>query len=221
MDGNGRWAKERGLPRIAGHRAGVKAVEEAMEGCRDLGVKILTLYTFSTENWKRPKEEVDALFGMLGDYLDREAKKLHESGIRFTTIGRIGELPGNVRDKIREVEKLTASNTNLTLNLALNYGGRTEIVDALRMAARDVKDGLLSIDAIDERAVSDRLYTKGMSDPDLMIRTSGEMRISNFLLWQLSYSEIFVLKKYWPDFTREDLKKVVADFQLRNRRYGG
>jgi len=221
MDGNGRWAHRRGLPRIAGHRAGVKAAQDAMAAANDLGIKVLTLYTFSTENWKRPKTEVSALFKLLEGYLDREGDKIHENNIKFQVIGRLRELPDSVRKKIEEQIEKTKGNTGLVLNLALNYGGRPEIVDAARAVAKDVEGGKISIDDIDEKLFSDYLYTRGLPDPDLVIRTSGESRISNFLLWQLAYSEIYIAKKLWPDFKKEDFKKAVSEYQARERRFGG
>jgi len=221
MDGNGRWATRRHLPKIAGHRAGAKSVEEVMEAARELGVEILTLYTFSTENWKRPKEEVDSLFRLLEDYIDREAEKLHKNNVRLSVIGRIRELPARLQDKIARTVAMTAGNTAFILNIALNYGGRAEIVDAARALAVDVKAGRVGADDIDEALFSRYLYTKDLPDPDLMIRTSGEFRISNFLNWQLSYAEIYVTEKLWPDFGKEDLRKAVAEYQGRERRFGG
>jgi len=221
MDGNGRWATERRLPKIAGHRAGSKTVEVVMDAAREIGVEILTLYAFSTENWKRPKEEVEALFLLLEDYIDREAARLHKNNIRLSVIGRIRELPARLQDKIARTVAMTAGNTAFTLNIALNYGGRAEIVDAARALAVDVKAGRVNADDIDEASFSRYLYTKDLPDPDLMIRTSGEFRISNFLIWQVSYAEIYVTKKLWPDFGKEDLRKAVAEYQGRERRFGG
>ena len=221
MDGNGRWATERRLPKIAGHRAGSKTVEVVMDAAREIGVEILTLYAFSTENWKRPKEEVEALFLLLEDYIDREAARLHKNNIRLSVIGRIRELPARLQDKIARTVAMTAGNTAFTLNIALNYGGRAEIVDAARALALDVKAGRVSAVDIDEALFSRYLYTKDLPDPDLMIRTSGEFRISNFLIWQVSYAEIYVTKKLWPDFGKEDLRKAVAEYQGRERRFGG
>lgn len=221
MDGNGRWAARRGLPRIEGHRAGIKAARETMRAAADLGVKALTLYTFSTENWKRPKAEVSALFGLLEHYLTSEGDKLLENNIKFRIIGRLHELPDSLRSKLQaEIEK-TKDNTGLILNLALNYGGRPEIIDAVRDIAKDVREGKTAAEDIDERLFSDHLYTRGLPDPDLLIRTSGEFRISNFLLWQIAYSEICVVEKLWPDFDKEDFKKCVLDYQARERRFGG
>ncbi len=221
MDGNGRWATRRHLPKIAGHRAGVKSVEQVMEAARELGVKILTLYAFSTENWKRPKEEVGSLFRLLEDYIDREAERLHKNNVRLSVIGRTRELPARLQDKIARTVAMTAGNTAFILNIALNYGGRAEIVDAARALAVDVKAGRMSADDIDEALFSRYLYTKDLPDPDLMIRTSGEFRISNFLIWQLSYAEIYVTKTLWPDFGKEDFRKAVAEYQDRERRFGG
>lgn len=221
MDGNGRWAARRGLPRIEGHRAGVKAAREAMEAAGEAGVKVLTLYTFSTENWKRPRAEVSALFGLLEHYLADEGDKLLKNNIRFQVIGRLSELPGSLRSKLEaEIEK-TKNNTGLILNLALNYGGRPEIIDAVRSIAKDVREGKAAPGDIDEKLFADHLYTRGLPDPDLLIRTSGEFRVSNFLLWQIAYSEICVVEKLWPDFKKEDFKKCVSEYQARERRFGG
>ena len=221
MDGNGRWARKNGLPRIAGHRAGAGAIKEAIKGARESGVEILTLYAFSTENWKRPKYEVAALFKLLEDYIDKEAENLHRNGIRLSVIGKIEELPEMVQKKINSVLEKTRENKSLTLNLALNYGGRTEIVDAARKIVRDCQSQKLKVEEIDENKFAGYLYTKDMPDPDLLIRTSGEMRVSNFLLWQISYAEIYVTKKLWPDFKKRDFKKAVDDYRRRERRYGG
>lgn len=221
MDGNGRWAKERYLPKIAGHRAGVQSVRQAIEAAKELGVKVLTLYTFSTENWKRPKNEVSALFGLLEEYLDKEEKRLKENNIKLSVIGDMGALPEGVRRKLARAIASTSDNTDLTLNIALNYGSRSEIVTAVKAIASDLKEGKIAADAIDEAAFSRYLYTKGLPDPDLLIRTSGEFRISNFLLWQIAYSELYVTKKLWPDFKKSDFKKAVAEYQKRERRFGG
>lgn len=221
MDGNGRWAKRKGLPRIAGHRAGVASVQEAIEAAKESGVKFLTLYTFSTENWKRPKYEVNALFKLLENFIDKEAYNLHKNGIRLSVIGKVEALPQVVQEKLKKVIDLTKDNTSLTLNIALNYGSRTEILDAVRSIIRDSQTGNIRPDEIDEKIFSDYLYTKGIPDPDLLIRTSGEMRVSNFLLWQISYSEIYVTKKLWPDFKKNDFKKAIAEYHKRERRYGG
>ena len=221
MDGNGRWAASRGLPKIAGHRSGVKAAQEAIEASRALGIKVLTLYTFSTENWKRPKREVEMLFGLLEEYLDRNKDKFNENNIKFSVIGNRVDLPDSVVKKIAVIEESTGNNTGLVLNLALNYGSRPEIVEASRMIALDVKEGRVSPSGIDEKLFSEYLYTKNIPDPDLLIRTSGEMRVSNFLLWQIAYSELYVTKKLWPDFKKADFKKAITEFAKRERRFGG
>ncbi|MDD5421964.1 MAG: isoprenyl transferase [Candidatus Omnitrophota bacterium] len=221
MDGNGRWAKARGLPRIAGHRAGAKSVDEITTAARESGIKVLTLYTFSTENWKRPPGEVSALFKLLDRYLDKEEAALNKNNIRLSVIGHIDELPAPTQDRIRRVISSTQNNSGMILNLALNYGSRAEILDAVRAVALEVKSGSVPVEQIDEKMFSGALYTKGLPDPDLLIRTSGEYRISNFLLWQISYSEIYITQKLWPDFRKADLKKAVMEYQNRERRYGG
>jgi len=221
MDGNGRWAERRALPKMMGHRAGVKAGEEAIEAARELGVKVLTLYTFSTENWKRPKAEVGALFRLLEAYLDKNTPKLMKKNIRFSVIGRISGLPASTRERLDKTMKMTRNNTGLILNLALNYGGRPEIVDAASALAKDVKAGLVGVEDIDEELFARYLYTKDLPDPDLLIRTSGELRISNFLLWQIAYAELCMIEKLWPDFKRADFKKAVSEYQRRERRFGG
>ena len=221
MDGNGRWARSRHLPKIAGHQAGAKSVREAIEAAKELGVKVLTLYTFSTENWKRPKGEVSALFGLLEDYLDKEEAKLNENNIRFFVTGDIAGLPEAVRNKIEKVLASTSGNTGLTLNLALNYGSRPEILRAVKDIAKEAASGKIDPDSIDEKLFSEHLYTKGLPDPDLVIRTSGEYRVSNFMLWQIAYSELYITKKLWPDFRKGDFKKAVAEYRKRERRFGG
>ncbi len=214
MDGNGRWAKERGLPRVAGHRAGVKTVREIVKASIDFGVPILTLYAFSQENWKRPKEEITVLMKLLDFFLDKELKNLIRQGVQFRTLGRIEALPLGVQKKIKEAVEKTKNNDKLILNIALNYGARTEILDAVRAILQDAPAELT------EEYFSGQLYTQGLPDPDLLIRTSGEMRLSNFLLWQLSYAEFYVTKKYWPDFSREDYLKALREYQKRERRFG-
>jgi undecaprenyl diphosphate synthase len=221
MDGNGRWARRRGLPKMMGHRAGVKAGEEAIEAARELGIKVLTLYTFSTENWKRPKTEVSALFRLLESYLDKNTPKLMKNNIRFSVIGRIAQLPASTRERIRKTIDTTSGNTGLVLNLALNYGGRPEIADAAAALARDVASGKVGADAVDEALFATYLYTNGLPDPDLLIRTSGEFRISNFLLWQIAYAELYIVDKLWPDFKKADFKSAIAEYQKRERRFGG
>ncbi len=221
MDGNGRWAKKRGLPKIAGHRAGAKSVDEITRAAAETGVKVLTLYTFSTENWKRPKEETGALFRLLDEYLEKKNAELNKNNIRLSVIGKIEDLPQSTQARLKQVIESTKSNTGLCLNLALNYGSRTEMVEAVRRISRAVKAGLLDPEKIDERVFSDSLYTKGMPDPDLLIRTSGEYRISNFLLWQISYAELYITDKLWPDFRKGDFKKAIREYRNRERRFGG
>lgn len=220
MDGNGRWAKKRGLPRIMGHRAGIKSVREVVTACAELGIKVLTLYAFSKENWQRPQKEVNTLMDLLKQYLDKEEKELMDNNIKFISIGQREQLPQKVRERLNQVEKLTQDNRGLILNLALNYGSRAEIVDATQKIARLAKNDNFKIEELDEKIFSEFLYTKGLPDPDLLIRTSGEMRISNFLLWQISYAEIYVTEKLWPDFRKKDLIAAVDDFQKRERRFG-
>ena len=220
MDGNGRWAAKKALPKIAGHRAGVKAARLVLKTAKDLGIKVLTLYTFSTENWNRPKREVGALFRLLEEYLDKEANRLIKNNIRFSIIGDIKGLPESLQEKLTEVIESTKNNTGLILNLALNYGSRGEIIAAVRSISKAVLDGRVAIDDIDEKSFSGHLYTKDLPDPDLLIRTSGEYRLSNFLLWQMSYTELYITKKLWPDFTKADLKRALQEYQKRVRRYG-
>lgn len=221
MDGNGRWASQKGLPKIAGHIAGADVVDMVTEAASDIGVKFLTLYTFSTENWKRPMKETDALFELLGERLDMKEAKLVKNNTRFSVIGKIGDIPSAAQARIRRVIDATKGNTGLTLSLALNYGSRLEITEAVRRIAMDVKKGVLDPDGIDESIFSSYLYTRDMPDPDLLIRTSGEFRLSNFLLWQISYSEIYITEKLWPDYTRRDFEKAIKEYQRRERRYGG
>jgi undecaprenyl diphosphate synthase len=221
MDGNGRWAKAHHLPKIAGHRAGAKSVRRAIEAARELGIKVLTLYTFSTENWKRPRNEVDALFRLLGEYLDKEEAELKKNDIRFSVIGDGNALPETVRLKIKRVMGSTSGNAGLTLNLALNYGSRSEILQAAKAIAKDAASGRLDPEKVDEKLFSEYLYTKDLPDPDLLIRTSGECRVSNFLLWQIAYCELYITKKLWPDFKKTDFKKAVTEYQRRERRFGG
>jgi len=215
MDGNGRWARSRGLPRIAGHRAGAKSVDEAIRAAMELGVKILTLFTFSTENWKRPESEVNQLFKLLDKYLDKEEADLNKNNIRLVATGDIKPLPEATRERLKRVMESTKANNAFTLNLALNYGSRPEIVNALRRIASLVKDGAISPGDIDEKLFSSFLYTKDLPDPDLLIRTSGEFRLSNFMLWQISYTELYITKKMWPDFKKADFNKAVAEYQNR------
>jgi undecaprenyl diphosphate synthase len=221
MDGNGRWAQQRGLPRIAGHEAGSKSIERCVQACLDTGVQYLTLYAFSSENWKRPALEVNALMLLLENFLNQKRDEMVREGIRLHHIGRIQELPSVCQRKLREVMDATAANTKLHFVLALSYSGRAEIVDAVKSLVRDTAAGTMSEADITPELVDSRLNTAGMPDPDLLIRTSGEMRISNFLLWQLSYTEIHVTKKFWPDFQREDFLAALEDYASRSRRFGG
>ena len=223
MDGNGRWARERGLPRVAGHRAGVKSVREVVKASIDLGISVLTLYAFSQDNWKRPKEEVSVLMELLDYFLNKEIKNLQKQGVSFRALGRLEALPEPVLKKLNQAVDSTQDNTKLIFNIALNYGARTEILDAVREIlgeARMNPSHLNGFPELTEDYFSARLYTRGLPDPDLLIRTSGEMRLSNFLLWQLSYAEIYITKKYWPDFKKEDYVKAVREFQKRERRFG-
>ena len=221
MDGNGRWAAERGQPRIAGHRAGVEAVRAAVDTGARLGLGALTLYAFSTENWKRPRYEVDALMRMLRKYLRIELEEINRQKIRFQTIGRTSELAGNVREEIARAAEQTTNNPGMVLSVALNYGGRAEIVDAARAAMQKLTDRGKSPDQLTEEAIANELYTYGLPELDLLVRTSGEMRISNFLLWQSAYAEIHVTQTLWPDFRRVHLLEAVVDYQQRRRRFGG
>lgn len=217
MDGNGRWAKQRRLPRVAGHRAGIRAVRETVETAARLGLEVLTLYAFSQENWKRPRTEIDVLMDLLREYVRKELRTLTDNGIRFRVIGHMNDLAPAVQEDLRTALESTASNTGLVFNIALSYGGRTEILDACRAL---LAEGL-SPDRLDEAALARHLYTAGQPDPDLLIRTSGEMRVSNFLLWQIAYSEIWVTPTLWPDFGRRHLLEAIVDYQRRERRYGG
>jgi undecaprenyl diphosphate synthase len=221
MDGNGRWAQRRHLPRIAGHRAGVKAAREAIETCARLKVSALTLYAFSLENWRRPKAETDFLMRLLREYLKRELPAIHRNNIRLLVIGRSSQLPDAVRRDVEHAMSLTSRNSGMKLVVALNYGGRAELVDAFNAILDRVRSAGLSALRVDEQMVSDNLYTAGLPDPDLLIRTSGELRVSNFLLWQIAYAEIYVTDVLWPDFHRARLLNALVDFQRRERRYGG
>lgn len=221
MDGNGRWAQQRGLPRLAGHEQGSKSIRACVEAAIEAGVEYLTLYAFSSENWKRPAPEVAGLMRLLERFLDEKLKEMLQEGVRLQAIGRLTELPPICQRKLSEAIAATASNTRLTVILALSYSGRTEIVDAVRSIVRDAREGRLTEDDISQEFFSQRLYTRGVPDPDLLIRTSGEMRVSNFLLWQLSYTEIHVAPKLWPDFGKEDFHQALAEFASRKRRFGG
>ena len=220
MDGNGRWAKERGLPRIAGHREGINSVREITKICGEIGVKYLTLYTFSTENWSRPKTEVKALMTLLLSTIKKEIKELHKNDVKFSTIGDISILPKGTVKGIKEGEKLTFNNSGLNLILALNYGSRQEIISAVNNIVFDIKKGSLDSNSIDEKIFSSYLDTNNCPDPDLLIRTSGELRISNFLLWQSAYTEMYLTNTYWPSFRENELFTAIFDFQNRERRFG-
>jgi undecaprenyl diphosphate synthase len=220
MDGNGRWAKKRGLPRIAGHREGVESVREAVEACGQLGVGHLTLYAFSTENWKRPKDEISLLMRLLMRALRDETDKLYQNNVRIRAIGEVSALPQEVQDELFDAIEKTKPNTGLTLTLALSYSGRWDLTSAMRRIAVDVQRGKLYPDQITEALIGEYLSTKDIPDPDLMIRTSGEFRISNFLLWQLAYSEIHISACYWPDFRRDGLYAAIREYQKRERRFG-
>ncbi len=222
MDGNGRWAGRRRLPRVAGHQAGVGPVRSTVETCARLGVKVLTLYAFSVENWKRPRAEVETLWRLLRYYLRQELPELQKNDIRLQAIGRLEALPGQVRRELDSAVEQTSANRGLIVNLAINYGGRAEIVDAVNAILEVARvEGSLASLKIDEELIAANLYTACSPDPDLLIRTSGEMRISNFLLWQIAYAELYVTETLWPDFTRRDLLQAVLAYQKRDRRYGG
>ena len=221
MDGNGRWAQRRHLPRIAGHRAGVQSARTVIESCARLNIPALTLYAFSMENWRRPKAEIDFLMRLLREYLRKELPVIHRNNIRLLVIGRPDQLPEAVRTDVERAMDQTAKNSGLQLAVALNYGGRAELVDAFNRILDRVRNNGLANARVDEDMISQHLYTAGLPDPDLLIRTSGEMRVSNFLLWQIAYAEIYVTETLWPDFTRAQLLEALLDFQKRERRYGG
>lgn len=220
MDGNGRWAKRHTIGRIRGHRKGAQTVRMAVRTCREIGVKYLTLFAFSTENWERPENEVKALMLLLEEYLTKEIDELKKQGIRLTTIGEIERLNPSVREKIVQAMESTTANDKMVLNIALSYGGQDEIIYALKRIIRDVQDDKIKADEINKEIFGNYLYTSGMPDPDLLIRTSGEYRISNFLLWQTAYTELYFTKVLWPDFTKDDLFKAIASYQRRERRFG-
>lgn len=221
MDGNGRWAKKRGLKPIEGHKAGEKTVRRVMDLAEEFGIKYVTLYAFSTENWNRPIEEVTGLMSLLGSSIDNNIKELHEKGVRIRIMGDIAKIPLPTRNKLKKAMKKTVDNTRSELIIALNYGGRQEIIDAAKSIAKKVQDGELKVSKINEKTFAQNLYLPDVPDPDLMVRTSGEYRISNFLLWELSYSELWFTDTLWPDFDREDFQKAVDVFYGRERRYGG
>lgn len=221
MDGNGRWARRRGLPRISGHEAGAESVREILRCCNKYGVEYLTLYAFSIENWNRPRKETDALMNLLVRFMDRHGKSLDRYQIRLRIIGRRRDLPAEVRTRLEKAEQDTAAHDSGTLVLALSYGGRAEIADAARALADDVRAGRLDPRHIDENSIAGRLYAPDIPDPDLMIRTSGEQRVSNFLLWQLSYTELYFSRVLWPDFREAHFRRALAAYSRRSRRYGG
>jgi undecaprenyl diphosphate synthase len=218
MDGNGRWAKNKGAARIFGHRNAIEAVRQTIEGAGEIGVKFLTLYAFSTENWGRPKEEVDALMELLVNTLPKEIGRLQKNNVKLKTIGDISRLPKNCREDLKEAMEATKNNTGLTLMIALNYSGRWEILKAVNELLAEAKNGL--VEEIDEQLFSQHMETKDVPDPALLIRTSGELRISNFLLWQIAYTEIYITPKLWPDFRKEDLYEAICEYQKRERRFG-
>lgn len=220
IDGNGRWAQERGLPRTAGHRVGINRVREIVKAAHDLGIKVVTFFTFSTENWTRPKREVNMLMRFLNNFLERQIKELYKNNIKFMWIGRDEPMPKQLQAKIKQLEEKTKDNTGLVVVLALNYGAKQEIVDAVKRFTRQVLEGKANLEDLDVESFSNYLYTAGLPDPDLLIRTSGEMRISNFLLWQLSYTELYFPKIYWPDFKKEDFEKAIMVYQKRERKFG-
>jgi undecaprenyl diphosphate synthase len=220
MDGNGRWAKKKVLNRISGHIKGVDAVREVVTACRELGVKVLTLYAFSIENWQRPKDEVAALMGLLNEYLLKEGDEMLEKNIRLSAIGKLEDLPSGVQKTLQETIGKTAKCDGMILNLALSYGGRSEILHAVQGIISDIEKGKIKPEEITSHRFPDYLWTRGIPDPDLLIRTSGEFRISNFLLWQIAYTELYVTETLWPDFDRKELLKAVADYQSRERRFG-
>lgn len=220
MDGNGRWAREKGLPRRDGHRAGAESVREVVEACKKIGVRFLTLFAFSSENWNRPKSEIRALMALLKEFLRVKTSEMKEQGVRLHAIGRLKDLPADCRKALNSAIEQTASNTEIDVILALSYGSREEIVDAARQLAREAASGVLDPEDIDNEMMSQRLYTSNIPDPDLLIRTSGERRISNFLLWQISYAEIVINDKFWPDFRESDLNEAIAEYAQRNRRFG-
>jgi undecaprenyl diphosphate synthase len=221
MDGNGRWAKQRGLPRVEGHRQGAESVKAVVKAAGELGIKFITLYAFSVENWNRPKDEVDTLMKYLLRFLKRELTEMSKNNIRLQAIGQLWRLPENIQEQLQKTTQATAKNNGITLTLALSYGGRTEIVDAVRQIAREVKAGKLDAGEINEQVIAHHLYTHGTPDPDLLIRTSGEMRVSNFLLWQISYAEFVVTKTLWPDFGKREFYAALEEYSQRQRRYGG
>lgn len=220
MDGNGRWAQKKGLPRVMGHKAGMEAIKETVRACSDLGIKILTVYAFSTENWKRPKDEVNYLMNLLVEYMRKEVNALNDNNVKIKVLGDIEILPIQTKKEIQEAVKLTDNNQGLQFNIALNYGGRAEILDACKALIRGASDGSIDIASINEAVFAKFLYTGNDPDPDLIIRTSGEQRISNFLLWQGAYSELMFVERLWPDFDKKALYSAIIEYQNRDRRFG-
>ena len=221
MDGNGRWAKKRLMPRTMGHRAGMTTLKTTVKTCSELGIKYLTVFAFSTENWKRPADEVDYLMKLLVEYLGKELQELHQENVRINVIGAYQDLPSECLTQVEKALSLTKNNTGMVFNIALNYGARREIIRAVQNISTKVQEGLLSTDDIDENTIANELYSCNIPDPDLLIRTAGEMRISNFLLWQIAYTELWFSSKLWPEFTREELLSAIADYGQRERRFGG
>ena len=220
MDGNGRWAKKRLMNRVRGHEKGADTVRRIVRTCREIGIEILTLYAFSTENWQRPKSEIAALMDLLKRFLKSELDEMRDNNIRLNAIGQIHRLPDAIQSILRQNMELTASNTGLVLNLALSYGGRSEIVQMVQQIVQGIRDGHIDPAEITPELISDNLYTQGMHDPDLLIRTGGDMRVSNFLLWQIAYAEIFVTDTLWPDFSREEFMSILRNYGMRERRFG-
>ena len=220
MDGNRRWARRRGLPAAAGHRKGAETLEQVCRDAKDLGIKYLTLYAFSTENWQRDAEEVATLMGLLREYLKNDLQEIQKNNVRIIFIGERGMLDKDIADSMQRIENQTAANTDLTLCLAVSYGARQEILNAVKRTAKLVRAGEIKLDEVDEHLFSNLLYTKDIPDPDLLIRTSGEQRLSNFLMWQLAYTEFYFIDKFWPDFEKDDLYLAIRNFQLRERRFG-
>ncbi len=221
MDGNGRWAKKRFMPRTMGHRAGMASLKKVVRACDDMGIAILTVFAFSTENWKRPRDEVSYLMQLLTEFMHKELDELHQNNVRIQVLGDYNAMPSECRIEIKRALEMTRDNTGLIFNIALNYGGRKEILDAAKTLAAQIAAGETKAEEVNEEIFSGLLYTKGMPDPDLLIRSSGEMRISNFMLWQIAYTEIVVTDTLWPDFTEDDLVQAVVEYQHRDRKFGG
>lgn len=220
MDGNGRWAQKKGLPRVMGHKAGMEAIKKTVKSCSDMGIKILTVYAFSTENWKRPQDEVSYLMNLLVEYMRKEVNELHNNKVKIKVLGELDMLPAQTRKEILEAVRLTENNQGLQFNIALNYGGRSEILNACKKLIQDISDGSIDMTSIDEAIFSNYLYTGSDPDPDLIIRTSGEQRVSNFLLWQGAYSELMFVHQLWPDFDEKVLRSAIIEYQSRDRRFG-